>query len=558
MFQPLLLLVLTATGQPATDTTPVQRQIMVEKHYLHMPIGNDVEAQWMTVTLDGKIVREYLVALAQAEPDYWVFTSVEPFVGKTLAIEYPLPAGSKALDAIVQSDELPSPNGYYHEYLRPQFHFTTRVGWLNDPNGLVYCDGEYHLFYQHNPFNVNSGYKVWGHAVSADMLHWRELDTAIQVDEHGMVFSGSAVVDEGNTAGFQQGDEKPIVAVYTSAPEINHDPWSAGKKRSQSVAYSTDHGRHFTPYSGNPVVANIYGKNRDPKVFWHEPSRQWVMMLYMNKDWFDLLGSPDLKQWQVLSKLDFPGGHECPDLFELAVDGNPHDTRWVAWDGNGLYMIGHFDGRQFDREDGPFTASCGNNDYAAQTFNHMPDGRVVQIAWMLGGKYPDMPFNQQMTIPRELSLRRTEEGLRLFTQPAREVETLRANPRQWRNIRLTERATPITGFNNTADLEMEIDLQQSKRVALELPGGAAIEYDATAEQLKVMGKDAPLKPIDGRIRLRVVLDRTSVEVFANDGLVQSANCYLPQQDKRALSGSASGGEARITLLKLWDMRSVWE
>jgi fructan beta-fructosidase len=246
------------------------RQIAVQHRYLHLPVKNGATMRHLRLLVDGRLVRGLDIELALGEPDFWVFTDLVPFQGQTLTIEAAddtLPA--EALDAITQQDALPSADTLYREAYRPQFHFTSRRGWNNDPNGLMYYQGEYHLFYQHNPYGWKWGNMHWGHAISPDLVHWRELGDAIFPDQLGTIFSGSGVVDHENTAGWQTGDEQTLVCLYTSAGDTSVE--SKGQPFTQSIAYSTDRGRTFTPYAGNPVVAHIAGSNRDPKVIWHAP-----------------------------------------------------------------------------------------------------------------------------------------------------------------------------------------------------------------------------------------------------------------------------------------------
>ncbi len=259
----------------------------------------------------------------------------------------------------------------YQEVYRPQFHFTAKKNWLNDPNGLVYYKGEYHLFFQHNPSGIDWGNIVWGHAVSLDMVHWKQLANAIEPDELGMIFSGSGVVDWNNTAGFQSGKERAMVNIYTSA----------GKPFTQSIAYSNDRGRTWTKYEKNPVLEHIAGKNRDPKVVWHASSKRWVMALYLDANNYALFSSPNLKQWTRLCDIQLSGCSECPDIFELPVDGNAEKTKWVFWGGDGHYIIGIFDGPyNFRRESEVLQSDWGANFYAAQTWNDIPksDGHSAE------------------------------------------------------------------------------------------------------------------------------------------------------------------------------------
>lgn len=307
-------------------------------------------------------------------------------------------------------------------------------------------------------------------------------------------------------------------------------------------------------------MANIHGSNRDPKVIWHAPTGQWVMILYLDeRSKFALFGSADLKKWTKLSELPIPDGHECPDLFELAVDGDPANTRWVAWEGGGRYLIGRFDGKKFTTESGPHPSKFGANDYAAQTYSDIPpdDGRRIQIAWMAGGQYPDMPFNQQMSVPRVLTLRTTPEGIRLFFEPVEQINKLRGEKHSWQDVRLGDTPKVLEGVaGELFDIEASLTLGEAKSVGLDIRGHK-VEYSAADKQLTALGRSAPLDPVERQIKLRILVDRTSVEVFANDGRVQMAGCFLPDPENKTLAAYATGGEATAVRLDVWEMRSIW-
>ncbi len=549
-----------------------ERSLAVQHRWLLLPVKNGAQKLWMRLSHNGGWLREFEIELADGTPDLWVATEIAPWRGQTLRVEADgLPLGSKALEALRQSDApetemvplagglKPFPGGQplYRETYRPQFHFSPAWGWTNDPNGLVYHDGQYHLFFQHNPYGVRWGNMTWGHAVSRDLVHWQQQPDAIHPDHLGTIFSGSAVVDHRNTAGFQTGQHKAIVCIYTSAGGTNRA--SQGKPFTQSLAYSTDGGRSWTKYPGNPVLPHVAGSNRDPKVFWHAPSQQWVMALYLDGPHYALFVSPDLKQWRRLCDIPDVGGTECPDLFELPVDGRPDDTRWIFWAGNGNYLVGRFDGRTFVKESGPHRSKYGAHDYAAQTFSDIPpsDGRRIQISWMSGGSYPGMPFNQQMTVPRVLSLRTTAEGIRLFFEPVRELEQLRGQEHAWHDMALAPGDNPLASVSaELLDIEADLELANARGLRFDLRG-AVIEYTPAEKRLTALGQVAPLALENGRITLRILVDRTSVEVFVGGGRVQMASCFLADP-KKPLRLEALGGSARIRSLRVWPLRSIWQ
>ncbi len=445
----------------------------------------------------------------------------------------------------------------YTELYRPQFHFSPKKNWTNDPNGMVFYKGEYHLFFQHNPLGINWGNMTWGHAVSPDMFHWEQLDHAIKPDKLGTIFSGSAVVDWDNTAGFQKGDEKTIVCIYTSAGGTSAE--SQGQPFTQSIAYSTDRGRTFIKYENNPVLKHIVGGNRDPKVLWHKPSKKWIMALYLDGNAYALFSSPNLKQWTRLCDVPMAGSSECPDLFELPVDGSAAKTKWVFWGANNHYLLGTFDGTTFKKEAGPFPTHFGANRYAAQSFSDIPatDGRRIQIAWMSGGKYPGMPFNQQMSLPVELTLRTFPEGVRLCTHPVKEIDSLHKEKKKSIDGALKPGENPLAGISGDLfDIQLKIEPAAANTITLNLRG-TPIVYDVKSKRLSAMGTSAVVDLVESSLGLRVLVDRSSIEIFTADGRVNMAYCFLPPRDNKSLSISSEGGETTIRSLNVWELNSAW-
>jgi len=362
-----------------------EREFKIEQRYLNLPIKNVVTkkkkgtaSREVTLLVDGKVVVRNDIQLADGEPDWWAPMEVGAWKGKTITLQVKgLPENSKALSSIEQSDTIRDSENLYREPLRGQFHFSAKRGWNNDPNGMVFFNGEYHMFFQHNPYGWGSGNKHWGHAVSKDLIHWDELGDKLAPDEMGMMFSGSAVVDWNNTCGFGQQGKPPMVLIYT-----------ANGNQSQNLAYSTD-GRSVTKYQGNPVIPHLAeaGGIRDPKVIWHAPTKQWVMTLFVREIdkhyMIYFFTSSNLQDWKYTSKTE--GLFECPDFFELPVDNDAAKKKWVLTAASSEYMIGSFDGTTFTPETKllPGHGGIGKNFYAAQTFSDIPekDGRRIQIGW---------------------------------------------------------------------------------------------------------------------------------------------------------------------------------
>ena len=509
-------------------------------------------ANWDVKDLRGKKARLRIVD--RAIEHWWGYISVDQIV------QSDEPHGTTLTDATAAKDWVVSTAELYKESFRPQFHFSARSHWLNDPNGLIFYQGEYHLFFQHKSPTTKG--TAWGHAVSTDLLHWEQLPHAIMPDELGEVFSGSAVVDWNNTAGFQTGNEKTLVGMYTSAP----DPAmrAKGQLDVQCLAYSNDRGRTWTKYSGNPVIQNVVNGNRDPKVVWHEPSKRWIMALYLGPEKrnaplvFALFSSPDLKQWTQLQTL-VPGGAECPDFFPMPVVGKPGVTKWVFTVANGSYSVGDFDGTTFKPEGSSRPLNAGG--YAVQTFSDIPDsdGRRIQIAWMSGTKSPQMPFENQMSFPCELTLREEGGSYSLFRYPVREIEVLRTKTHSLKDQPLAPGTNPLADVKGDLfDIDAEFAVGDAKEIVFTIRG-QTVRYDASTRRLRVSNVDGehPLAPADDHIKLRILVDRTTLEVFGNDGQISLTSFFNADPDLKDISLTAVGGTAKIVKLDVHELKSAW-
>ena len=389
----------------------------------------------------------------------------------------------------------------------------------------------------------------WGHAVSRDLVHWEEVGDALYPDHLGTMFSGSAVVDWQNTTGFQDGDDPPVVCIYTAA----------GEPYTQCLAYSTDGGETWVKYAGNPVLNHIAGHNRDPKVIWHAPSQQWVMALYLVDHDFALFGSPDLKTWHRLCDVHIGDVIECPDFFELPVDDDPANTRWVFWGANGNYVLGSFDGTTFTPETGVLRYAGDGNSYAAQTWSDVPDGRRIQIAW-LRVNLPEMPFNQMMTFPCELTLRMTPEGIRLCSWPVQESHYLYDWGVHWTDETLEPdddlMADAFIVSVDRFDLYAELDPGAATALNFVLRG-IPLTYDVTQQTLTCAGHTVSLPLLDGIFRLRILMDRASLEIFGADGLVALPLGLIPADEDRGLHFHVEGGPTGEFTVGLHTLDSAW-
>lgn len=524
-------------------------KMKVTRRYINLPVSQATDRRAMTISdKDGQLCR-FVIRLAEGEPDYWVFRDVNSLKGRVVTISYD--GSREALAKVYQADTIVGESSMYREAYRPQYHFTARRGWINDPNGMIYHDGKYHLFFQHNPFEREWENMHWGHAVSTDMLHWQELPLALHPDTIGTIFSGTAVVDHDNTAGFTSKKDKPaLVAFYTAdRPEYER----------QCLAYSTDGGLTFTKYEGNPVI-DSHEKwqshdTRDPKVFWYSPGSHWVMVLN-ERDGHSIYNSDNLRDWTFQSHIT--GFWECPELFELPVDGNGADRHWVMWGASGTYMIGRFDGKTFTPETGKLCNMNGSA-YAAQVFNEMPEGdsRVVKIAW---GRisFDDMPFNGVMLLPQEQTLHHTRDGLRLYSNPVAEVESLFTRVYSGSDLSAAEANDAMKAFdgNDVLRVRATLRLTYATDAGLSYRGQRLISYDLNGNRLNG-DFYSPQQPGSMELTADVYIDRGLVEVFVDGG----AFSYSMKRDVKSNNPEGYtfwGNQLQIKSLEVFKAQSVWD
>lgn len=523
-------------------------KIKITKKYINFPISQKADRKTMELSVKGQEPCRFVIRLAEGEPDYWTFRDVSALKGKTVTLTYD--GSEAALSKIYQDDRIAGEDEIYKEKYRPQYHFTTRRGWINDPNGLVYYKGKYHMFYQHNPFEREWENMHWAHAVSTDLVHWQELPLALHPDTLGTIFSGSAVIDYGNTAGWNGKDGSPaLVAFYTSAKGIQR----------QSVAYSLDEGLTFTKYEGNPII-DSHAKwqtndTRDPKVFWYAPGKHWVMVLN-ERDGHSIYNSVDLKNWTYESHVT--GFWECPELFEVTVDGNGGNKKWVMWGASGTYMIGSFDGKRFT-PDGPKLCNLNGSAYAAQVYNNIPatDGRVIKIAW---GRitFDGMPFNGCMLLPQEQMLFTTKSGLRLASRPVREVEQLFTKVYSGEDLDMQQANDVMKQFdgNDVLRIRMTLHMSHATDAGLSYRGQRIVNYDLNGNRLngEFYATDDPGSMF---LTADVYMDCSMAEVFVDGGLYS----YSMGLDVHSTSKEGYvfwGNNIKISSLEVYKVKSIWD
>lgn len=564
------------------------RKIGGEGRYLVFPVKNGAPMRKITLFIDSVEDRKFDIELPEmaSQADFWTWIDLAAYPNRRITISIDkirddLLGKEAGFTSIVRTDTLPEAETLYQETDRPSFHLTSRRGWNNDPNGMVFYQGKYHLFWQHNPFGWNWGNMHWAHAVSSDMLHWEELGDALTPDAMGPMFSGSAVTDWKNTSGFGSSDNPPMVAAYTAA----------GDPTVQCIAYSTD-GKTLTKWAGNPILSQVTPGNRDPRLLWYASQDgsegHWVLVLYVERPKderkegepihaFYFYSSNDLKAWTLESKFYAADMFECPDLFELPIltaDGTPAKntngkplTKWVLYGADGHYLLGDFDGKTYTADGGKQSLWYGRV-YAAQTFSDTPDGRRIQIGWANGVTFPGMPFNQQMTIPVELSLRQSVDTMdnaahvRMFATPIRELETLRVVDKSEQRTEFAADEKCVERQNTKADAE-EISLcfsdltdQPIEMVIHDTP----LVWDPTKHEIQCGDEanrvTAPLAPVDGKLTLRILVDRGSIEIFANQGVV-AMSINTQTANENLLTRIPIRGTATLQQYVSYPLQSVW-
>ena len=564
----LLSMSISSYSQNYDKKNDIEKEIIINKKYLNIPLLLDRNAPKsnMSIKIDGDLLGTFEMPLAQDKEDYYGFIDLSQHLGKILTVE--LDSFSRDLQKFTLDDVIKGADNLYMEQYRPQLHFTSRRGWLNDPNGLIYYKGEYHMYYQHNPLSVYWGNLSWGHAVSKDLVHWEEQPVVLfPKSETGTCYSGATFIDHNNQLGLKTGEEDALLAFYLRT------------KIGLCFAYSNDRGQTMTEFEGNPVLTHEGARIDTPRPFWFEPTNRWIAPtfdFFTNEDGkkhrcVGFYSSKNLKDWRFESRVEQDKGiHElcgCVDFFQLPVDGNTAEKKWIMIFIDGSYIVGTFNGRTFytltgkpaSTKDRIQSLVVSGNYYATMTWHNMPNDRRVQITWMKTStkSFPGMPFNQQMTLPSELTLHLTKDGHRLHMNPIKELEKLRTKTHRWNNIVLDKTNNLLSVLNDELyEIEVEFLPRKKSITVLDLRG-VKISYNALKEEISLNEIKTQLKPEDGKINLQIFIDRTSIEVYANGGKVYMPLINTMPQENLNYSILAAQGESKVKSLKVHELSSIW-
>ena len=564
-----------------------------QSKYLLLPVQDAGEESQVHVVVDGKLERSIVVRLATSKVDYTVPLDLTPYQGKHVVLNVVTPQSRSTIreakeDACWKdmrlSDTFSAEN---REKYRPAYHHTPLYGWMNDPNGMVYHDGVWHLCYQWNPFGSKWQNMTWGHSTSRDLIHWEPQEPTLLPDGLGTIFSGSSAIDEANSAGF---GKNSIVTLFTSA----------ANSQVQSLAYSNDGGYTYTTYPGNPVLT-LESEARDPNMFWNEETKQWTLILAHALDHEMLIfTSPDLKSWTLQSSFGKglgaqDGVWECPDLFELPVTGTK-EKKWVLicninpggpFGGSATqYFTGSFDGKTFKVD----TDASGNvptkwldygkDHYATVSWSDTPGRRTV-IGWMSNWQYaaevPTLQFRSANTLPREMGVFKVDDQYYVSSKPSPELDALRGKiTHNAKRIQVGKRAHTVSlpqENDGICEILMTLDAKRSKQLKMTLANKAqekvtiiydvekeTISFDRTQSGIVDFSQDFPAVTVtptyenDGSVNLRLFIDRSSMELFEQEGRFVMTNLVFPTSPYTTLSFQAEEGSAKVNNLQIYSIK----
>ena len=556
------------------------------KKFLLLPVQENAPEGKVNIIVNNEFQLEQNIniRLAREKVDYYVPLDLSAYQGKSVSVDVTgMPASSLCWKEIKLSDTFDSSN---RETYRPVYHHTPVYGWMNDPNGMFYKDGVYHLYFQYNPYGSMWGNMTWGHSTSTDLTHWTYEGTAIVPDAWGAIFSGSCVVDKDNTAGFGKG---AVVAFYTSAKST---PW--GDIQSQSMAYSLDNGKTFIKYEHNPILTSTERDFRDPKVFWYAPGKHWVMMLAVGQE-MQIYSSGNLKEWKKESSFGaMQGAHggvwECPDLVEVAVEGSK-EKKWVLicnlnpggpFGGSAAqYFVGSFDGKKFVNESPTQTKwlDWGKDNYATVTWSNAPAGRCIALGWMSNWQYannvPTTQYRSANTLARDLTLYRAGGELYLKSKPSPEIKKARAEEKKISTFEVKgnyEVASLLADKKGAYEIEMTIENKGTSKIDFSLMNEkgekVAMYYDVVRKQF-VMDRSAsgivgfsrdfpavtvaPVRNTD-QIHLRLFIDRSSVEAFGEEREYVMTNLVFPAEPYNRMVFSSDKGSYIVKSMNVYRLQ----
>ena len=512
----------------------------IKNKYLIFPVNSLATSKELFFKKNDETLYHLYVKIDNINPTFYAYIDVSRFLGECLDISV-----DPEIELVIsQSDEMNIKN-IYNEPMRPQIHFSTKNGWINDPNGLIYLDGVYHMFYQHNPADSNWGNMHWGHAESFDLIHWEEKDIALFPDERGAMYSGCAVFDNNNLIGKNIGEDNVALLFYTTT-----NPFC------QHVSYSTDHFKTIKRLCKDPVIPHIIEFNRDPKVVYCNELGCYIMILYLRKDEYCIFKSSDLIDWIQLQTLQLKGDCECPDIFPLYDDQGVR--KWVVMGAHDKYIVGNFDEGKFIAEQEEQSLHYGGSAYAGQSFNNLPNGRIVRMVWDRWG-LPAVNFKGQMGIPMEMSIGKSGDIYYLEANPIQEIEKLIKTKEVFHNLEINDEKYFSTAIKQGPQLiKIKSKMYDYGRLSIKI-FGRSIDVDYNKNEIKLGNYIAPISLNKNDFNITIVVDICSMELFIDGGKI-----FLSCLDNNTLAdfniphlSISSNSEISLDSLEINSLNSIW-
>ncbi len=527
-------------------------EIICDANYLILPVNRNLKKKKLMFYENNTLIFDLEVKLDFIHPDQEFYLNIERFAGKTLELR----SEPEINLEVRKSDIKCMGEGMYKESYRPGFHFSAKVGWINDPNGLVYYNGHYLMFYQHNPVGVNWGNMHWGCAVSDDLVHWREKEIVLYPDQLGLMFSGSAIVDTKNATGLKEGENDVILLIYTAAG--GDSELSKNQPFTQCLAYSTDNGDTYKKYDKNPIVNLISKRNRDPKIIYHPQTETIIMALFLTENRFALLSSQNLLDWTQIQEITLTDDSECPDFYPLPVDGDDKEIKWVFTGGADRYVFGSFDGFVFRPETETKRLHYAKDSYASQSWSDIgaEDGRRIRISWFVF-EQPSMPFNNCMTFPCEMTLKTFSGEVFLCASPVKEIEQLYGEVEHLQPVSLLagEKYTRLIE-GNLYDIYLKIGNPYKGSFTISF-FGVEISCNGDRNELKCLDNSAPLESYNDCIDLRILIDITGIEIFINGGKAFMAIGYIQDTNINRVEIEAVEKDIVLKEARIAELNAIW-
>ena len=529
-------------------------KLLCDSKYIILPVSHQAKKKNLKFYDNNILIYDLQIELDFIDPDEEFYLNIERFAGKEIEL---LSEPDINLEIKKSNSKYPFEENYKGKY-RPEFHFSSQRGWINDPNGLFHYKNRYHMFYQHNPVGCKWGNMHWGHAVSGDLVHWEEKEIALYPDELGTMFSGSAIVDNKNVTGLKKNENDVILLYYTAAGGTGSE-LSKSQPFTQCLAYSVDGGSTFEKYSKNPVVPLIESGNRDPKIIYHSETDRYIMVLYLAEFRFALLTSENLLDWNQIQEITVSDDGECPDFYPLSVDDDDKNRRWVFTGASDRYLIGSFDGIRFNYNTEVKRLQYGkNNGYAAQTWPNIgtEGGRRIRIGWNRFD-IPSMPYNMSMTFPCEMKLKTFSNEVFLCTYPVKEIENIYGESFHARNISLSsneEYSSTLT--KKLYDIAFKISFVEKGSFAISV-FGMEIYGDADKNVLSCLGDSAPFECFDNGMDLRILIDVNNVEIFINEGKSFISTGHIQDYNLNRLVFRSVDKGLFLKEINVTELKNIW-